>query len=314
MSTAHATREKKGPGNDIILSTAQADVTTLLATPEGVAAAFLAGYRPATREAYARDLHAWGAFLERIAADPLEARRVHVDAFVRDAEDAGVAPATVARRLAALAGFYGYALAEGVIDRSPVASVRRPRVSDESPRLGLDRDGLRALLGAAEASSDRDNALVTLLVLSGLRITEALQTDVRDLGTERGHRTLTITRKGAKRQTIALAPRTAAALDTLIAGREDGPIFVTRTGRRLDRFAARKAVARLAAAAGVTTTVSPHTLRHGFVTAALDAKVPLRDVQDAAGHADPRTTRRYDRGRHALDRAATYAVATHLAA
>jgi len=54
-------------------------------------------------------------------------------------------------------------------------------------------------------------------------------------------------------------------------------------------------------------------LRHGFVTAALDAGVSLREVQDAAGHADPRTTRRYDRGRHSLDRAATYAVAQYVA-
>jgi len=59
--------------------------------------------------------------------------------------------------------------------------------------------------------------------------------------------------------------------------------------------------------------LSPHSLRHTFVTQALDAGVPLRDVQDAMGHADPRTTRRYDRGRMALDRRATYAVARFLA-
>jgi len=56
----------------------------------------------------------------------------------------------------------------------------------------------------------------------------------------------------------------------------------------------------------------PHSLRHAFGTAALDAGVPLRDVQDAMGHADPRTTRRYDRSRHSLDRHATYAVAAFL--
>jgi integrase len=58
--------------------------------------------------------------------------------------------------------------------------------------------------------------------------------------------------------------------------------------------------------------LNPHSLRHTFVTTALDAGVPLRDVQDAAGHADPRTTRRYDRARHNLDRHATYTVTTFL--
>ena len=59
--------------------------------------------------------------------------------------------------------------------------------------------------------------------------------------------------------------------------------------------------------------VGPHTLRHAFITAALDAGVPLRDVQEAASHADPRTTMRYDRGRQSLDRHATYIVATFIA-
>jgi integrase/recombinase XerD len=59
--------------------------------------------------------------------------------------------------------------------------------------------------------------------------------------------------------------------------------------------------------------VGPHTLRHAFITAALDAGVPLRDVQEAASHADPRTTMRYDRGRQSRDRHATYIVATFVA-
>jgi integrase/recombinase XerD len=65
--------------------------------------------------------------------------------------------------------------------------------------------------------------------------------------------------------------------------------------------------------AGSTKRVGPHTLRHAFITAALDAGVPLRDVQEAASHADPRTTMRYDRARVSLDRHATYIVATFLA-
>jgi site-specific recombinase XerD len=301
-------------GATLALVTAPTVAASPLRSAEDVAAAFLAGYGPATREAYARDLRAWGDYLAGLGVGVLAAHRVHVDAWARQSEESGTAPATVARRLSALSGFYGYLLDEGLIARSPVARVRRPRVSDESPRLGVDRGGMRALLDVAQASGPRDHALACLLALNGLRISETLAADVGDLAHERGHRTLRLRRKGGKRQTVALAPRTAVALDVMLDGRDAGPLFATRSGRRMDRHAALKVVRRLACTASIEHPVSPHSLRHGFVTAALDAGVPLRDVQDAAGHADPRTTRRYDRGRYSLDRAATYIVATYLAA
>ncbi len=91
-----------------------------------------------------------------------------------------------------------------------------------------------------------------------------------------------------------------------------GPIFVGARGGRMDRYAADRAVKRLARRAGNTKRMSPHSLRHSFITAALDPGVPLRDVQEAASHTDPRTTMRFDRGRGSLDRHATYIVATFL--
>ena len=81
----------------------------------------------------------------------------------------------------------------------------------------------------------------------------------------------------------------------------------------MDRHAAGRIVRRVARLAGLDKKISPHTLRHAFITAALDAGVPLRDVQEAASHADPRTTMRYDRARVSLDRHATYIVAAYLA-
>ena len=113
--------------------------------------------------------------------------------------------------------------------------------------------------------------------------------------------------------TIPLAPRTARAIDLAVGERCEGPIFFGADGARLDRHAASRIVRRVARRAGITKRVGPHTLRHAFITAALDAGVPLRDVQEAASHADPRTTMRYDRARVCLDRHATYIVATFLA-
>ena len=93
----------------------------------------------------------------------------------------------------------------------------------------------------------------------------------------------------------------------------DGPIFLTPDTQRLDRHGAARAVRRVACRAGISKPVGPHTLRHAFITAALDAGVPLRDVREAASHADPRTTMHYDRARSSLDRHATYIVAAYLA-
>ena len=187
------------------------------------------------------------------------------------------------------------------------------RASTESHATGLDRNELGALLVAAGLSSTRDHALVSLLALNGLRISEALGADIDALGLERGHRTLTVTRKGGKIVTMPLAPRVARALDLAIGDRCQGPVFVDSASERLDRHAAGRIVRRVARQAGITKPVGPHTLRHAFITAALDAGVPLRDVQEAASHADPRTTMRYDRGRQSLDRHATYIVVTFVA-
>ena len=124
---------------------------------------------------------------------------------------------------------------------------------------------------------------------------------------------MAIVRKGGKRVTIPLAPRTCRSLELYIGERTGGAIFLGVGGGRMDRFCADRMVKRLARQAGIRKRISPHSLRHSFFTAALDAGVPLRDVQDAASHADPRTTMRYDRARQSLDRHATYVVSTFLA-
>ena len=155
-----------------------------------------------------------------------------------------------------------------------------------------------------------EHALISLLALNGLRASEATGADIEHLGLERGHRPLVISRKGGKVVTIPLAPRTARAIDLAIGERTSGPLFLDGGGRRLDRRGAARIVRRVTRRAGITKHVSLHTPRHAFITAALDAGVPLRDVQEAASHADPRTTMRYDRARTSLDRHATYIVAT----
>lgn len=96
-------------------------------------------------------------------------------------------------------------------------------------------------------------------------------------------------RKGGKHVTIPIAPRPSRAIDLYIGERSIGPIFLGVEGGRMDRYCADRMVKRLTKRAGIDKKISPHPLRHSFITAALDAGVPLRDVQEAASHADPRT-------------------------
>jgi integrase/recombinase XerD len=199
------------------------------------------------------------------------------------------------------------------MERNPAVNVRRPRQRQESTMSGLDRNELGVFLVQAGLSGVRDHALACLLALNGLRVSEAIDTDVDDLGLERGHHTLRIVRKGGNTVVVPLAPRTARTVYLAIGERDKGPIFVAGSGARMNRHQAARVVRRLARQAGIDKTISPHSLRHSFITAALDAGVPLRDVQEAASHADPRTTMRYDRARRSLDRHATYIVATFVA-
>ena len=220
-------------------------------------------------------------------------RRADIESFARDLEARGRARATVTRRLCTISGFYRYAVEEELLDHSPAAHVRRPRLDYESHAVALDRNELGALLlVAAGLGPPGEHALISLLALNGLRVSEATGTDIEHLDLERGHRTLTITRKGGKVVTIPLAPRTARAIDLVISERTDGPVFLAADGRRLDRHGAGRIVRKTARRAGITKAITPHTLRHAFITAALDAGVPRRDVQEAASHADPRTTMR----------------------
>ena len=286
----------------------------LFTTPEELAlTGFLSGYTGFTLEAYRLDLRQFVAWCTEREVRLFEARRVDIEQFGRHLEALGRARATVARRLGTIVCFYRYAEEEGLIERSPAVHVRRPRLDYESHATGLDRNEVGALLVAAGLAGGRDHALLSLLALNGLRVSEATGADIERLGLERGHRTLLIQRKGGKIVLIPLAPRTARAVDLAVGERSEGPIFLGNDGGRLDRHAAARIVRRLARRAGINKPVGPHTLRHAFITAALDAGVPLRDVQEAASHADPRTTMRYDRGRVSLDRHATYVVSAFLA-
>jgi site-specific recombinase XerD len=273
-----------------------------------------------TRAAYRSDFMAWLAFLDAHRVEVLAADRATGDAWRLDMEATAnphtgrpLSPATIGRRLSAVRSFYTYAEDLGLMARNPFGKVKAPKVSSDSPTLGLDKAEALAFLDAARAADPLTSALALTLLGLALRVSEALALDVTDLQTERGHTVARIVGKGGRRRTVVVPPYVSEALAAITAGRTSGPVFLTDTGEALDRHAAAYRVRKVARAAGITGRISPHSLRHAAATLSLDAGATVPEVQAFLGHADPKTTMRYDRARRALDGHAAYALAVHLA-
>lgn len=283
---------------------------------EVVAGAWLAGYGSAnTRGAYRRDLTTFAGWLAALGVgSPLEATRPAIDAWARALEVEGLSPATRARRLAAVASFYSYAAAEGVLDRSPAAAVRRPKVAADSPRLGMTSTEARALLEVAERGTPTDRALVALCFLAGLRVSEALALHVGHLRTEAGHRVAVVHGKGGTVATVPLSPHALRLLtDALEVAGSSGPIIRGADGGSIDRHKAGRIIAALGRSARIGHRLRPHDLRHACATLALEAGAPLHRVQDLLRHASPTTTQRYTAHRDRLDGSAAYTLAALVA-
>jgi site-specific recombinase XerD len=161
-------------------------------------AVFLAGYRGLTRDTYALDLRQFTTWCRTRSLPLFSVRRADIELFARELENRGHARATVTRRLCTIAGLYKYAVEEELLDHSPAAHVRRPRLDYESHATALDRNELGAILVAAGLGPPAEHALISLLALNGLRVSETTGTDIEHMGLERGHRTVTVTRKAGK--------------------------------------------------------------------------------------------------------------------
>lgn len=135
-------------------------------------------------------------------------------------------PSTVSRRVSVVVGFYRTCVIDQVIEQSPADYVRRPNVPPESLTLGLSHLQFEALLSAARTSANlNDFAMVTMLGLLGLRISEACAANIGDLGEEHGHRILKVRGKGGKVVLTPLPPAVQRAIERAVGGRTDGPIL-----------------------------------------------------------------------------------------
>jgi site-specific recombinase XerD len=228
-----------------------------------------------------------------------------------------LSPASVARKLSSISSWYGYLTDEDVIGANPMAKVRRPDIDkDHTATVSLTSTEATALRQAATMSTylpaSESIALAGFLVFIGARVSEICALDVKDLGHDSGHRTVKLRMKGGKERTRAIPSDLATALDVHLDGRAEGALFLgPRGGRRITRWEVATFVRHAAKSAGIAAwdQVTPHSFRHAWATIARQRGATLEERQFALGHADPRTTQRYDRARQSLDRDPSYLVA-----
>lgn len=278
---------------------------------------FLTAYAGNTRISYAKDLDILFDWCAMYQLDPLEATRPQLELFGRYlSEQRGNKPPTVHRRLSTIRCFYRACVYDDILERSPAEYLRLPKLFfDDSRMTGLDRAEMSAILAASRTTRASEHALVSLMGLMGLRVTEACSILIENThGSSRGHRAVSFIGKGSKPAFEPLAVPVARAVDAAAGERTTGPLLLRPDGVPMDRRHAARVITRLAKRAGIDRHVTPHTLRHAYITNSLDAGVPLRDVQTGARHADPRMTMRYDTNRKNFDRHPNYVIAAYIAA
>lgn len=262
-----------------------------------------------TLRGYRAQVRAWGEWCWRKNVDPAKATVEDVKQYRRELVDAGAAPATVAHKLTILRRFYEAAKQNGLRPDNPVAGVKPPRQKRAAEDFGyLGEVELVLLVRQVQKTRGikglRDRALVGLLALQGLRTVEVQRANVEDLQ-ERGEAVVLLVRGKGRDRLSYLRPDVAEVLAEYL--RQRGPVTTDETGTpllaavgnraggtRLSRRGIRKVVDEYLDAADLKRPgVSGHALRHTFATLAYKKTNDLRAVQDALGHADPKTTARY---------------------
>jgi integrase/recombinase XerD len=271
---------------------------------EGFLSLLAARRAPKTVEAYRRDLAQFAAFIGR---SPAIAATDDLERYVARLRADGLAPATVARRIAALRSFYRHLLLLGSRGDNPAAELAAPRRPRKLPRT-LSPGEAERLVEAAAGSTPRalrDTAIVELLYGAGLRVSELT-------GLDRGcvdldARLVRCTGKGDKERIVPIGRRAVEALRRYqsrgrpyLDRRHRPELFLNAQGGPLTRAGVFLILRRISAKAGLDPErVHPHLLRHSFATHLLEGGADLRSVQEMLGHADLATTELYT---HVSDR------------
>ncbi len=261
-----------------------------------------AGNADNSRQAYLRDSRRLLEFLDdrAITIDRVEVETLHE--FMVAMVDLGLAPRSLRRLVSGIRALFRYLVAENYLETNPALLLEPPQIGLHLPSV-LSVEEIDAMIDSIDPESPqalRDHALMETLYGCGLRVSELINLEVSRLNLDEGY--LSVVGKGSKERLVPMGDITVDILRQWLVQRAEGKIrpgeenyvfLAPRTGRRITRMRVFDIVKELARRAGITTEVSPHTLRHSFASHLLEGGANLRAIQQMLGHESIATTQIY---------------------
>jgi len=259
------------------------------------------GLSPHTIDAYGRDLLRFAMFArKRLLRSPSTVSAADVEAFLASLKERRLATPSVLRAVSAVRSFYKFLYVEKAVDRNPLKEVELPRAGLHLPKT-LSLSQVRQMLAAPDVSTPagiRDRAILELAYSSGLRVSELTSLTWDAVSHEVG--LIRVVGKGSRERLVPIGEEALHWIDRCgkIRGKFDRGkpqkwLFLSNRGRRMTRQTVWHLLRKYARAAGLSSRVSPHTLRHSFATHLLEGGADLRSVQQMLGHASLSTTQIY---------------------
>lgn len=259
---------------------------------------FLNRYQGETRKMYDSDLYIWFNWCSKNEYDPMVVKRRHLEQFsgflINEKKNS---PRSVGRRLQTLRTFYKLAVADELITYNPTIMLRSPKwEADPEKIVSLDRMEVKKLLDTSKETSPAHHVLVSLMVMLGLRVSEACSINIEDFQKDKADYVIVKVLRKGNRYTIHPIPIPLFKIvDSARGDRKTGPLILTKSGNRQNRNGAYAWVKSLLKKAGLNENAHPHTLRHSSITALIDAGEPIHKVKEFADHRDIRMTEHYYR-------------------
>lgn len=256
------------------------------------------GLAPNSIEAYERDLARLTDWASKNGFELLALRREDLREWLIDLSSAGLAASSKRRLISSVRGFYKFLMIDGHIAASPAEEIAAPQKGFYLPKF-LNQSEIETLLAQPDVSNEtglRDRAILELMYSSGLRVSEAVSLQIRDVDLDTG--ILTCIGKGGKTRRVPIGTSAVEWLKSYLAVRRKKEnidirnLFVSPSGKPLNRQLIHSFIKAYANGCGFED-VSPHTLRHSFATHLVQNRADIRSVQQMLGHADISTTQIY---------------------
>ena len=254
-----------------------------------------------TLEAYQRDLEKLLAYLKREDKHVTDVQLEDLQNFAAGLHDIGIGPRSQCRILSGVRSFYRFLAVDGYRDDDPTELLESPTLGEHLPEVltTAEVDRLEASIDLSKWEGHRNRAIIEVLFSCGLRVSELVTLRLSNLFLDEGF--LRVNGKGSKERLVPISPRVIKELGYWFDDRrqmkikpgEEDYVFLNRRGAHLTRVMILIMIKQQAVAAGITKTISPHTLRHSFATALLEGGADLRAIQAMLGHESIGTTEIY---------------------